>query len=218
MIALPSPLLIVTDRLQAQRPLEDVVRDVVAAGVRWIWFRDRDMEPTERRRLALRLANIVHGAGGRLSIGGDVELAAETGTGAVHARDLAEIAHARRMLGPQALIGLSAHCVADVANANNAGADYVTLSPIHETASKPGYGPALGNAAITQAARIGIPVVALGGIAADNAAAAMKAGAAGIAVMGGVMRATSPVDTIKTLLAECGVSCHCTCSELGRGA
>jgi thiamine-phosphate pyrophosphorylase len=202
-IALPSPLLIVTDRHQAQRPLEDVVREAVAAGSRWIWFRDRDLERSERLRLALRLAEIVHGLGGRLSIGGDVELAAETGTRAVHVRDLPGVAHARQVLGPLALVGLSAHSVADVANAKVAGADYVTLSPIHETASKPGYGPALGTQAIAQAARIGIAVVALGGITADNAAAARQAGAAGIAVMGGVMRTENPQDTIKTLLAAC---------------
>jgi thiamine-phosphate pyrophosphorylase len=201
-MALPSPLLIVTDRHQAQRPLEDIVRDVVAAGARWIWFRDRDLERTERRRLAFRLAEIVHGANGRLSIGGDVKLAAETGTGAAHVRDLASIAHARQALGPLALIGLSAHSVADVTEASLAGADYVTLSPIHESASKPGYGPALGTEAIAQAARIGIAVVALGGITADNAATARQAGA-GIAVMGGVMRAANLQDTIKTLLAEC---------------
>lgn len=202
-MALPSPLLIVTDRHQAQRPLEDIVRDVVAAGARWIWFRDRDLERTERRRLAFRLAEIVHGANGRLSIGGDVELAAETGTGAAHVRDLASIAHARQALGPLALIGLSAHSVADVTEASLAGADYATLSPIHESASKPGYGPALGTETIAQAARIGIAVVALGGITADNAATARQAGAAGIAIMGGVMRAANLQDTIKALLAEC---------------
>ena len=201
MIALPSPLLIVTDRHQAQRPLEDIVRDAVAAGARWVWLRDRDLERTERRRLALRLAEIVHGAGGRLSIGGDVELAAETSLSAVQVRDLASLAHARRALGPLALVGLSAHSVADAANARKADADYVTLSPIHETASKPGYGPALGTEAIAQAARIGIAVVALGGITAANAAAARQAGAAGIAVMGGVMRAANPQETIRTLLA-----------------
>jgi thiamine-phosphate pyrophosphorylase len=200
--ALPSPLLVVTDRHQAQRPPEDIVREVVAAGARWIWFRDRDLELTERRRLAFRFAEIVHRAGGRLSIGGDIGVAAEVGTRAVHLRDLASLAHARRALGPLSLVGLSAHSVADVTEASRAGADYVTLSPIYPTDSKPGYGPALGTEAIAQAARIGIPVVALGGITADNAPAARAAGAAGIAVMGGVIRAANPRDTINALLAK----------------
>jgi thiamine-phosphate pyrophosphorylase len=199
MTALPSPLLVVTDRHLARRPLEDIVREAIAGGARWFWLRDRDLEPAERKALALRLAGIVRSAGGRLSIGGDVELAADVGTGAVHVRDMAGIVRARQTLGPAALVGLSAHSVADVANARDAGADYVTLSPVYETASKPGYGPALGTGAIAQAARIGIPIVALGGIDAGNAAAVLAAGASAVAVMGGVMRAENPQRTTEAL-------------------
>lgn len=209
--ALPSPLLVVTDRHQTQRPLEDIVSCALAAGARWFWLRDRDLEHTERRRLAFRLADIVHGAGGRLSIGDDVELAAEIGSSAVHMRDLAGIVHARDTFGSSALIGLSAHNIADVIDAKIAGADYVTLSPIHQTASKPDYGPALGATAIARAAQIGIPVLALGGITAENAAAATEAGAAGIAVMGGVMRAKDPTRTIQSLLAASGIAHEPTC-------
>jgi thiamine-phosphate pyrophosphorylase len=120
-------------------------------------------------------------------------------------RDLAGIAHARDTLGPSALIGLSAHNIADVTNAKIAGADYVTLSPIHQSASKPDYGPALGITAIARAAQIGIPVLALGGMVAENVAAAREAGAAGIAVMGEIMRADDPTPAIKSLLAASGI-------------
>jgi thiamine-phosphate pyrophosphorylase len=209
--ALPARLLVVTDRHQSQRPLEDIVSCALAAGARWFWLRDRDLERNERRRLAFRLAEIVHDAGGRLSIGEDVELAADIGSSAVQMRDLAGIVHARNILGPSALIGLSAHSVADVTDAKTAGADYVTLSPIHQSASKPGYGPALGLTAIARAAQIGIPVLALGGIAAGNAAAAREAGAAGIAVMGDIMRSDDPMQTIKSLLAALSVAREPTC-------
>ena len=73
---------------------------------------------------------MVRQAGGRLSIGADIALAAEIDTGAAHVRDLADIAHARHALGPSGLIGLSAHSVADAAKAKEAGADYVTLPKI----------------------------------------------------------------------------------------
>jgi thiamine-phosphate pyrophosphorylase len=201
---IPSPLLVVTDRHQARRPLEDVVAEIVAAGARWIWFRDRDMESPERRRLALRLSDIVQSAGGRLSIGGDVALAADVGTSAVHVRDATAVTEARRLLGPAALVGMSAHGVADVKNARAAGADYVTLSPIYETTSKPGYGPALGPEGIALAASLGIPVLALGGITADHAPAVRQTGAAGVAIMGGVMRAESPRDVVAGLLQRLG--------------
>ena len=197
---LPSPLLVVTDRHQARRPLEQIVAEVVSAGARWIWFRDRDLEIAERRRLAFRLSEIVQGAGGRLSIGGDIELAAATGTNAVHVRDVAAIAEARRLLGPTALVGLSAHSIADVADAQAADADYVTLSPIYPSASKPGYGPPLGAEAIKLAARMRVPVLALGGITTENAGTLMAAGAAGVAIMGDVMRAEKPADVVRAML------------------
>ncbi len=139
-------------------------------------------------------------ARGVLTIGGDVELAAAIGCGAVHVRDVAGIVQARRMLGRSAWIGMSAHSVADVGNASAAGADYVTLSPIYATASKPGYGPALGAGAVTLAAKTGIPVLALGGICVRTASAMRDAGAAGVAVMGGIMRAENPTGVVKALL------------------
>ncbi len=166
MNALPSRLLVVTDRHQAAAPLEAITMQAMLAGVRWIWLRDRDMPAAERRDLAGRLLAITRRAG-------------------------ASVAAARRKLGPSALIGISAHGEADIAAAQAAGADYATLSPIYPTQSKPGYGPALGVAAITQAARSALPVLALGGVTAERAPACMRAGAAGIAVMGEVMRAAA---------------------------
>jgi thiamine-phosphate pyrophosphorylase len=186
---LPSRLLVVTDRHQAAAPLEAIAAQAMLAGVRWIWLRDRDMAAGERRALAERLLAITRRHGARLSIGGDVDLASALAADGVHLGAGASVATARRTLGPDALIGISAHGEADIVAANVAGADYVTLSPIYPTASKPAYGPALGIGAIAQAARSALPVLALGGITAERAPACMRAGAAGIATMGEVMRA-----------------------------
>ena len=194
MTALPARLLMVTDRHQAAAPLDAIVAQALAAGVRWIWLRDRDLAAEERRALATRLLlGLAERFDARLTIGGDVALARAVGADAVHLSAGAPIAEARAQLGPQALIGVSAHGDADVAAACDAGADYVTLSPIYATSSKPGYGPALGLDAITRAARHGIPVLALGGVTAERAVECQRAGAAGVAVMGELMRAaTSP--------------------------
>jgi len=120
-----------------------------------------------------------------------VDLACELAADGVHLGAGASVAAARRKLGPAALIGISAHGAADIAAATAAGADYATLSPIYPTQSKPDYGPALGVAAIMQAAQSALPVLALGGITAERAPACLRAGAAGIAVMGAVMRAAA---------------------------
>src|SRR5207237_8029096 len=110
-------------------------------------------------------------------------------------------AMARRRL-PQGLIGVSAHSGAEAAAQLRAGADYVTLSPIFLTDSKPGYGPALGLDALAAAARMAPgPIIALAGFGPDNAAQCLSAGAHGIAVMGEIMRATDPEATVQRLLA-----------------
>ncbi|GJE54134.1 thiamine phosphate synthase [Methylobacterium thuringiense] len=248
---IPSPLLVVTDRHGSARPLVETVRAVLDGGARWIWFRDKDLEPATRRDLALELLALVRTAGGRLTIGGDAVLAAEidadgvqlgaaylelvpksadafgdravdlepslrgeveaiqgqrTGVG-VSALDcfatlaMTDEAPRRKGRGREAfVVGVSAHSLGDVRRAREAGADYATLSPIFTTASKPGYGPALGLDGLHEAAAIGLPVVALGGIAPEHAVACREAGAAGIAVMGGIMRAADPAAATRRYL------------------
>ncbi|HEX7968044.1 MAG TPA: thiamine phosphate synthase, partial [Stellaceae bacterium] len=112
---------------------------------------------------------------------------------------------ARRRLGTAALIGCSAHDRAELAAAAAAGADYATLSPIFPSASKPAYGPALGLASLaSMVAARGLPVVALGGIDETNGTACIRAGAAGLAVMGGVMAAADPAAVMAGLIRTLG--------------
>jgi thiamine-phosphate pyrophosphorylase len=110
-----------------------------------------------------------------------------------------QVAQVRKLLA-DAIIGVSAHSVADVAAAAAAGADYATLSPIFVTESKPGYGPALGIEALRAAAIHRIPVLALAGITAATAADCLAAGASGVAVMGEVMRADDPGRIVRDLV------------------
>lgn len=79
------------------------------------------------------------------------------------------------------VVGVSCHSVDDVVRAEQEGADYAYLSPIFEVTSKPGYGPALGLQALSAAARVRIPVIALGGVTRENEASCIAAGASGIA-------------------------------------
>ncbi|GJD99544.1 thiamine phosphate synthase [Methylobacterium isbiliense] len=201
---LPSRLLVVTDRHGAAMPLPDRIGAALAGGARWIWLRDRDLPDDERAALAAALIGQVAAAGGRLTIGRDVALAERIGADGVHLGEAAAVAPARARLGARALLGLSAHSLSEVAAAREVGADYVTLSPIFASASKPGYGPALGLEGLRAACRLGLPVLALAGVTPATAPACLRAGAAGIAVMGGVMRAEDPAAAARDLLAACG--------------
>ncbi len=197
--ALPGPLLVITDRHQAHQPLETIAAAVARGGGRWLLFRDKDLAPPARRDLAVRLAQIAAESALALSISTDVELAAAIGATGIHLQVANEVAPARERLA-DAVIGVSAHSVADVVAAAAAGADYVTLSPIFLTESKPGYGPALGIEALRAAAGHGIPVLALAGVTAATAAACLAAGASGVAVMGEVMRAADPAHVVRALV------------------
>jgi thiamine-phosphate pyrophosphorylase len=74
------------------------------------------------------------------------------------------------------------------------GCDYVTVSPVAASASKPGYGPALGPAGLAALLRPGLPVYALGGVLPSTVMSYVDAGAYGVAVMGPVMRDPTVVD------------------------
>lgn len=195
MTALPSPLLVVTDRLACGNlSLVATIDSVMAVGGRWVWFRERDMDGGDRLGLAVAVMEPVRAIGGTFSLGGDAAMAAAIDADGVHLPGGAapdEIRRARDLL-PDGLIGISAHSLREVEAAARAGADYCTLSPIFATASKPGYGPALGTEAIRSASASGMSIVALGGISPDTVGDCRDAGAAGIAIMGGLMRTADP--------------------------
>jgi thiamine-phosphate pyrophosphorylase len=203
--ALPGRLLVITDRHQAHHSLETIAAAIGRGSGRWLLLRDKDLPAMERRDLATRLARIAADHGVALSVSTDVALAAEISAAGIHLQAAAQVAPARARLGG-ALVGISAHSLADVAAAAAAGADYVTLSPIFLTGSKPGYGPALGTEALRSAAAYGIPVLALAGVTAQTAGACLSAGAAGVAVMGGVMRAEDIARIVGDLVEACAAA------------
>ena len=98
-------------------------------------------------------------------------------------------------------IGCSIHSFDEAKKRETEGADFITYSPIYLTASKPGYGPAVGVANLARLAKqVKLPIFALGGITPARVAACMEAGAAGIAVMSGVMSPTGAGEQAKRYL------------------
>jgi thiamine-phosphate pyrophosphorylase len=194
---LPSPpLLVISDRSQARRPLPETAAAAFRGGCRWFSLREKDLPAAERHALLAELVAVGRAYGAVVGIHDDIDATAE----AVHLPGGSDPATARRRL-PDALIGVSAHTPAEAAAQLRAGADYVTLSPIFLTDSKPGYGPALGLDALAEAVRLEDgPIVALAGITPANAASCLKAGATGIAVMGEVMRADAPEAVVRALV------------------
>jgi thiamine-phosphate pyrophosphorylase len=194
------PLLVISDRRQARLPLQQVVEGVFVGGCRWFSLREKDLPPDERRALLGALVTLGRRFGAVVTAHEDIEAVAAVGADGVHLPSGGDPVAARARLAGT-LIGASSHSADEAAALLRAGADYVTASPVFITASKPGYGPALGLDGLARiVAHTPGDIVALGGITAENAAACLAAGARGIAVMGEVMRAADPQATVEHIL------------------
>lgn len=201
------PLLVITDRKVARRPLPEIADACFAGGCRWLSLREKDLPHDQRVALLRDLVAIGERHGACVMVHADVAAACAAGAGGVHLPAGSSPAAARQALGTGALIGISAHDYADIVHAETEGADYVTLSPIFATASKPGYGPALGIDELADlAAKSLIPVLALGGVEAAAIGSCLAAGAAGVAVMGAVMTATDSHAATSALVAGLGLA------------
>jgi thiamine-phosphate pyrophosphorylase len=201
------PLLVITDRRLARRPLTEIAEACFAGGCRWFSLREKDLPHDERVALLRQLIALGKRHGASVSVHEDVAAAQAAGAAGVHLPAGGSPAAARAVLGDTARIGLSAHDYEDIVRAETERADYVSLSPIFESASKPGYGPALGLDELADlSAKSMIPVLALGGVNADNAAACLAAGANGVAVMGAVMAAADPRAATSALVAGLGLA------------
>lgn len=179
----PSGLVVLTDRRLAAGPLTAVVSAAVRGGAAWVILRERDLPYASRHALADELRSVL--PSGRLIVAGPDPL----GGDAVH---LAESDP-----WPEARVGLVGRSRHDLVSPSEE--DYVTLSPVFLTVTKPGYGPALGPVEAARLAGV-VPWLALGGIdSPDRVVACARAGAAGIAVLGAVMRASDPEGVAREL-------------------
>ena len=185
------PLMVLTDRAQCSGPLVDVVAAAVGAGARGVVLREKDVSEARRAEMAEQLRAVLAPGGGLLVIAGArgdaVHLAASD---------------AFPTLRPP-LVGRSCHDATEVKAAGEEGSDYVTLSPVFATASKPGYGPALGLHGLAALTPIAMsPVYALGGVHPPDVADCLAAGASGVAVMGPVMRTPELVAAYLAALSQ----------------
>jgi thiamine-phosphate pyrophosphorylase len=202
-VRLPDPpFLLVTDRQQARRPLPEVVAKALTAGCRWVSLREKGLTEDDQIALARTLLVLTRRHGAILTLHGDAALATACGVDGVHLAAGSDLAEARARMGSGKLVGVSIHTVTDAEALDAHAVDYAIAGPAYETPSKPGYGPEIGRLGLAAiVAATSVPVLAIGGINTARVAEVLAAGAAGIAVMGSVMRAADPEQETRALLA-----------------
>lgn len=162
--------------------LIDFVDRAVAAGVDMVQIRERDLSARDLTYLSEAVAKLARPMGARVLINDRADIAACSADG-VHLTTRSLTADVvRQTFGSDLLIGVSTHTFNEAAAAERDGADFIVFGPVFETASKQAYGEPVGVEALRAvAARLGIPVLALGGISLSNFREALDAGAAGVA-------------------------------------
>ena len=183
-------LYVLTDRtLCAPRSLYDVLHELLDHGVHALQLREKDLSDAEFIRLAEPIAKLCRAYSAQLFINSRLELAVDLGVAGVHLPENSGSVDALRTVsGKRLLIGCSVHTLDAAKKREEEGADFVTYSPIFLTASKPGYGPAVGvdNLGVVAKA-VKCPVFALGGVTPGRVSACTRAGAHGVAVMSGIL-------------------------------
>jgi thiamine-phosphate pyrophosphorylase len=174
-------------------------------GAAALHLREKDLGARALLELARPLRDACRAAGQLFLVNDRVDVALACGADGVHLPSAGvPPADARRLLGAEALLGVSCHSEEDVRRARDGGAGYATFGPVFDTPSKRGYGPPVGLEALRAAARLGLPLVALGGVDARRAAEVRAAGAHGVAAIRAWLTGPDPRGAVRALTAAGG--------------
>jgi thiamine-phosphate pyrophosphorylase len=188
--------------------LERRVEEALAAGLKLVQYRakpEAGLEDRQRLEQAFQLRRRCAEHGALFLVNDRIDLALAVDADGVHLGqgDL-PVAVARRLLGPERLIGRSTHALEQLRQAVAEGCDYAGVGPVHATPTKPGREP-VGLAYVrAAAAEAPIPCFAIGGIDAGNLAEVRAAGAERVAVVRAIMGAADVAATTAALLAALG--------------
>ena len=199
-------LYLITDRAAAPRPPADVVEECLAAGLRAVQLREKDLETRDLLALADTLREAAQRHGARLIVNDRADVALAAGADGVQRTHASLPVSALRGIAPAGfLVGASVHSEAEAQDAAGQGADFIVFGPVYDTASKRRYGPPQGLAALEAVTRaVDRPVLAVGGLTPERVPEVLGAGAAGVAVIGAIYAAVRPAEATKAFLDALG--------------
>lgn len=182
-----------------------VLTEAIAGGVTLFQFREKGkgaLTGAEKYELARQLQSICKDYEIPFIVNDDIELAIKLDADGVHIGQEDEpVKVVRARIGDGKILGVSVHTPEEAETALNDGADYFGIGPIYPTSSKDDAKPVRGTEIIEILRQQGytIPMVGIGGITSENAAAVVKAGADGVSVITAISHADSPLEAAKAL-------------------
>ncbi len=181
-------------------------RALLEAGAPLVQVRTKAIDDRARLGAASVVLSAARAVGATCLVNDRVDIAMAAGADGVHvgADDLPVVV-ARRLLGPDLIVGATCRDAEDARRAQAEGASYLGVGPVFATSTKTGLPDPMGPRGVEAvAAAVDVPVIAISGITADNAAAVLEAGAWGVAVVGAVYGAVDPVASLRQLMELTG--------------
>lgn len=188
----------------AAQSLDGVFRQAAGAGATLFQYRNKTASMKEAYAEALPLRKLATELGVLFIVNDRCDLALAVDADGVHLgqTDL-PYADARKVMGPDKIIGLSTHNIEQVKEAERLKPDYIGFGPIFKPGSKQDHDPVVGIEGLARIRSLtSLPVFAIGGIQLDQVGAVMRAGADGIAVISAVLNAPDVRKAVKDLLAQ----------------
>ncbi|GAB6036769.1 thiamine phosphate synthase [Fundidesulfovibrio butyratiphilus] len=186
---------LVTDQaLCLGRPLEDVVRAAASGGATMVQLREKALATRPFVEMARALVAMLRPLGVPLLVNDRLDVALACGADGLHVgQDDLDPLTARELLGPEAILGLSVSTLEETVAARDMPVDYLGAGPVYPTATKADAKAVFGPRGLAEiVAATHLPVVAIGGCQASNAARAVEAGAMGVAVVSAICSAKDP--------------------------
>lgn len=177
------------------------IRMALEGGCRWIQLRMKDAPAEEIIACAEEVLPLCRRHGAKFLLDDHVELVRQLGADGVHlGKNDMPVDDARKILGPDIIIGGTANTIEDIVRLHKQGADYIGCGPFRFTTTKKNLSPILGldgyKSIVLKMKELGIdlPIVAIGGITVEDIPAVMGTGVSGIALSGAILGAPDPVE------------------------
>lgn len=184
--------------------MEETASGILGSGVRLLQLRAKGLGSGETLEASMILKRLAQKYGAAFIVNDRVDIALMSGADGAHlGQDDIPLPEARKLLGPDSVIGVSTHCPEEAARAQRDGADYISFGPIFPTVTKKDALSPRGVEYLREIRKtVSIPIVAIGGVTEDNAAEVLTAGADSVAVISDILLSKDIPGKVSSIISK----------------